>query len=163
MPHGMHALNAQHRMFCTGCCASDAPHWMHNIGCLSHGCVAFHISLYTFIILHYVTIHAFHNIQYMYHFTHDYKYRLHIHMHASVLHIIYSTHTHGYNIIMHRHTYVGHIIAHTLHTWAPAVGGQEGALAPPWKIHRYGGPPKDNSTRNFLKKIKGTPYSKRRN
>ena len=32
MPHGMHALNAQHRMFCTGCCASDAPHWMHNIG-----------------------------------------------------------------------------------------------------------------------------------
>ena len=77
--------------------------------------VAFHISLYTFI-LHYVTIHAFHNIQYMYHFTHDYKYRLHIHMHASVLHIIYSTHTHGYNIIMHRHTYVGHIIAHTLHS-----------------------------------------------
>ena len=38
MPHGMHALNAQHRMFCTGCCASDAPHWMHNIGCFSHGC-----------------------------------------------------------------------------------------------------------------------------
>ena len=33
MPHGMHALNAQHRMFCTGCCASDAHHWMHNIGC----------------------------------------------------------------------------------------------------------------------------------
>ena len=52
----------------------------------------------------------------MYHFTHDYKHRLHIHMHASVLHIIYSTHTHGYNIIMHRHTYVGHIIAHTPHS-----------------------------------------------
>ena len=29
----MHALNAQHRMFCTGCCASDAPHWMHFMGC----------------------------------------------------------------------------------------------------------------------------------
>ena len=41
MPHGMHALNAQHRMFCTGCCASDAPHWMLNIGCFSHGCTAF--------------------------------------------------------------------------------------------------------------------------
>ena len=28
-------------------------------------------------------------------------------------------------------------------------GGQEGALAPPLEIHRYGGPPKDNLTRNF--------------
>ena len=27
-------------------------------------------------------------------------------------------------------------------TWAPAGGGgQEGALAPPLEIHRYGGPP----------------------
>ena len=33
MPHGIHAPNAQHRMFCTGCCASDAPHWLNNIGC----------------------------------------------------------------------------------------------------------------------------------
>ena len=37
MPHGMHALNAQHRMFCTGCCASDVfymdvLHRMHCIG-----------------------------------------------------------------------------------------------------------------------------------
>ena len=42
-------------------------------------------------------------------------------------------------------------------------GGQEGALAPPWKFTDMGGPPKDNLTRNFKKKIKGTPYSKRRN
>ena len=32
MLHGMHALNAQHRMICTGCCASDAQHRMHCIG-----------------------------------------------------------------------------------------------------------------------------------
>ena len=43
-------------------------------------------------------------------------------------------------------------------------GGQEGALAPPpWKFTDMGAPPKDNLTRNFYKKIKGTPYSKRRN
>ena len=44
MPHGMHALNAQHRMFCTGwmlcigCTSLDAQHrmfftWMFYIGC----------------------------------------------------------------------------------------------------------------------------------
>ena len=43
-------------------------------------------------------------------------------------------------------------------------GGQEGALAPPWKFTDMGAPPpKDNLTRHFFKKIKGTPYSKRRN
>ena len=50
-----------------------------------------------------------------------------------------------------------------VYAWAPAGGGQEGALAPPWKFTDMGGPPKDNLTRNFKKKIKGTPYSKRRN
>ena len=42
-------------------------------------------------------------------------------------------------------------------------GGARGGTCPPLEIHRYGGPPKDNLTRNFYKKIKGTPYSKRRN
>ena len=41
MPHVMHALNAQHWMFCTGCCASDTPHWVNNIGYFSHGCSAY--------------------------------------------------------------------------------------------------------------------------
>ena len=54
--------------------------------------VAFHISLYTFI-LHYVTIHAFHNIQYMYHFTHDYKHRLHTRMQAIARTYNIPTHT----------------------------------------------------------------------
>ena len=47
----------------------------------------------------------------------------------------------------------------TFYTWAPAGGGQEGALAPPWKFTDMGGPPKDNLTRNLKKKIKGTPYT----
>ena len=32
-------------------------------------------------------------------------------------------------------------------------GGQEGALAPPLEIHKYGGPPKDNLTRTFILNI----------
>ena len=50
-----------------------------------------------------------------------------------------------------------------MHCHGRPQGGQEGALAPPWKFTDMGAPPKDNLTRNFLKKIKGTPYSKRRN
>ena len=34
-------------------------------------------------------------------------------------------------------------------------GGQEGALAPPWKFTDMGGPPKDNLTRNLKKKLRG--------
>ena len=41
------------------------------------------------------------------------------------------------------------------HAWAPAGGGQEGALAPPWKFTDMGGPPKDNLTRNLKKKLRG--------
>ena len=39
-------------------------------------------------------------------------------------------------------------ILHGMCAWAPAGGGQEGALAPPWKFKDMGGPPKDNLTRN---------------
>ena len=49
-----------------------------------------------------------------------------------------------------------------IRAWAPAGGGQEGALAPPGNSQIWGAP-QDNLMRNFLKKIKGTPYSKRRN
>ena len=45
----------------------------------------------------------------------------------------------------------------------PQGGGKRGHLPPPWKFTDMGGPPKDNLTRNLKKKIKGTPYSKRRN
>ena len=45
----------------------------------------------------------------------------------------------------------------------PQGGARGGTCPPPWKFTDMGGPPKDNLTRNFLKKIKGTPYSKRRN
>ena len=43
--------------------------------------------------IHYVTIHAFHNIQYMYHFTHDYKHRLHTRMQAIAQTYNIPTHT----------------------------------------------------------------------
>ena len=38
-------------------------------------------------------------------------------------------------------------------------GGKRGHLPPPWKFTDMGGPPKDNLTRNFLKKIKGPPIA----
>ena len=83
-------------------CSSDV---LLELGRSFCGSVAFHISLYTFI-LHYVTIHAFHNIQYMYHFTHDYKHRLHTRMQAIARTYNTNTHTHVYHIIMHRPTHV---------------------------------------------------------
>ena len=40
-----------------------------------------------------------------------------------------------------------------LDPWAPAAGGQEGALAPPLEIQKYGGPPKDILTRKKFSKF----------
>ena len=34
-------------------------------------------------------------------------------------------------------------------------GGKRGHLPPPWKFTDIGGPPKDNLTRNFKKKLRG--------
>ena len=34
-------------------------------------------------------------------------------------------------------------------------GGARGGTCPPLEIHRYGGPPKDNLTRNLKKKLRG--------
>ena len=38
MPHGMHTLNAQHRMICIGCCASDVFHMdvLHRMHCIGY-------------------------------------------------------------------------------------------------------------------------------
>ena len=71
--------------------------------------VAFHIITYMYY-MHYVTIHASHNIPSMYHFTHGYTHRLHTRMQAIVR---------TYNLPVH-----------TPMHWRIEGGGQ-GGLGPP--------------------------------
>ena len=63
--------------------------------------------------IHYVTIHAFHNIQYMYHFTHDYKHRLHTRMQAIARTYNIPTHTRMCIILSCIGRHMCYIIAHT--------------------------------------------------